>query len=200
MLGTLGRLLRRAYYKHWKTERWRIGKDSCITGRLHVRHAAGQIHIGDHCVVEGNLVIQAAAGRIELANHVYIGGETLLACSSRITIEDDALISYQCVFMDTDSHSLSYQQRRGDLTHFRQSMTGRISAKCAPIRVGRGAWVGARSIILKGVSIGMGAIVGAGSVVTKDVAPWTIVAGNPARLIRHLTAEEIGVPSSVPAA
>jgi acetyltransferase-like isoleucine patch superfamily enzyme len=55
-----------------------------------------------------------------------------------------------------------------------------------PIRIGRGAWLGARVIILKGVTVGEGAVVGAGSVVTRDVAPYTLVAGNPARFIREI--------------
>lgn len=46
------------------------------------------------------------------------------------------------------------------------------------------------AIILKGVTIGEGAIVGAGSVVTKDVPPWTVVAGNPARVVKKLEIEE----------
>jgi acetyltransferase-like isoleucine patch superfamily enzyme len=56
----------------------------------------------------------------------------------------------------------------------------------APILIKRGAWVGARSIILKGVTVGEGAVVGMGSVVTSDVPPRTIVAGNPARVIREI--------------
>jgi acetyltransferase-like isoleucine patch superfamily enzyme len=51
-------------------------------------------------------------------------------------------------------------------------------------------WIGAMSIILKGVTIGEGAIVGAGSVVTKDVPPWAIVAGNPAKIIREIGINE----------
>jgi acetyltransferase-like isoleucine patch superfamily enzyme len=51
-------------------------------------------------------------------------------------------------------------------------------------------WIGANVIILKGVTIGEGAIVGAGSVVTKDVPPYTIVAGNPARIIREIPENE----------
>lgn len=53
----------------------------------------------------------------------------------------------------------------------------------APITIGSMAWVGARAIVLPGVTIGEGAVVGAGAVVAKDVPPWTIVAGNPARII-----------------
>jgi maltose O-acetyltransferase len=53
------------------------------------------------------------------------------------------------------------------------------------VEIARDAWVGAGVIILPNVTIGEGAVVGAGSVVTRDVAPFTIVAGNPAKLIRH---------------
>ncbi|MGN6285701.1 MAG: acyltransferase [Afipia sp.] len=60
----------------------------------------------------------------------------------------------------------------------------------APVRICRGAWIGARSIILKGVTIGEGAIIGAGSVVAADVPPFTIAGGNPARVIRALSADE----------
>ena len=50
--------------------------------------------------------------------------------------------------------------------------------------IGNDVWIGNRALVLQGVKIGDGAIVGAGSVVTKDVEPYTIVAGNPARVIR----------------
>ena len=58
--------------------------------------------------------------------------------------------------------------------------------KHAPIKICDNAWIGMNAIILKGVEIGEGAIVGAGSVVTKNVEPWTMVAGNPARVVKRL--------------
>ena len=48
------------------------------------------------------------------------------------------------------------------------------------------AWIGMNVLILKGVTIGQGAIVGAGSVVTRDVPEWTVVAGNPAKVVKRL--------------
>ncbi|TJV70721.1 MAG: CatB-related O-acetyltransferase [Mesorhizobium sp.] len=60
-----------------------------------------------------------------------------------------------------------------------------------PITVGNDVWIGSRAIVLSGVTIGHGAIVGAGSVVTKDVPPYAVVAGNPARLIRHRFEPEV---------
>ena len=53
------------------------------------------------------------------------------------------------------------------------------------IFVGDDVWIGARSIILKGVSIGRGAVIGAGAIVTKNVQPYAVVAGNPAKIIRY---------------
>ena len=57
----------------------------------------------------------------------------------------------------------------------------------APIRIEDHVWVGQDAVILKGVTIGKGAVVGAFSVVTRDVEPWTVVAGNPARVVKRLT-------------
>jgi acetyltransferase-like isoleucine patch superfamily enzyme len=62
--------------------------------------------------------------------------------------------------------------------------------KTEPVRICKGAWLGARTIVTKGVTIGEGAVCGMGSVVTKDVAPYTVVAGNPARVIRELGPNE----------
>jgi UDP-2-acetamido-3-amino-2,3-dideoxy-glucuronate N-acetyltransferase len=63
---------------------------------------------------------------------------------------------------------------------------GESDWEVAPTRVERGAAIGANSTILPGVTIGEGAMVGAGSVVTRDVAPFTLVAGNPAKLLRKI--------------
>ena len=64
-----------------------------------------------------------------------------------------------------------------------QNMTEKISR--GPIIIHDDVWIGSNSVILSGVTIGRGSVVGAGSVVTKDVAPYTIVAGNPAKFIKY---------------
>jgi len=55
-----------------------------------------------------------------------------------------------------------------------------------PIKIEDDVWIGMNVLVLKGVTIGRGAIVAAGSVVTKNVEPWTVVGGNPAKLIKKL--------------
>jgi acetyltransferase-like isoleucine patch superfamily enzyme len=59
-----------------------------------------------------------------------------------------------------------------------------------PVKICDKSWLGLNVIVLKGVEVGVGAIVAAGTVVTKSVPPWTIVAGNPARVIREIPVED----------
>ena len=64
-------------------------------------------------------------------------------------------------------------------------------ALAKPIHIGRNVWIGFDCVVLPGVTIGDGAIVGARSVVTEDVPPFTLVAGNPARMIRPIENDEL---------
>ncbi len=61
-----------------------------------------------------------------------------------------------------------------------------LDIKSAPVVIEDHVWIGFNLAILKGVTMGKGAIIGAGSVVTKDVEPFTVVAGNPAKIIKRL--------------
>ena len=59
------------------------------------------------------------------------------------------------------------------------------------VTIGNDVWIGTEAVVLSGVSIGDGSVIGARSVVVKDVAPYSIVSGNPARYIRHRFEDEI---------
>lgn len=87
----------------------------------------------------------------------------------KIAVGDQATVS-QCVKLCTAGHDIS--SKTMELTY-------------APINIGANAWVAGWSIILPGVTIGEGAVVAAGAVVTRKVEPWTVVGGNPARLIKY---------------
>jgi acetyltransferase-like isoleucine patch superfamily enzyme len=161
------------------------GRNSVIQGFVDARGARCRIVIGDECTLQGLLVTEHDDARITIGNNVFIGANTVVDCAQEVIIEDDVLVSYECLLLDSNNHSQNFDMRKNDLPdvkYGREYNWAVIPSK--PIRICRGAWVGARSIILKGVTIGEGAIVGAGSVVTKSVEPYTIVGGNPARVVK----------------
>lgn len=140
-----------------------IGSDSDIHGSYMFWLPAAHIRVGSRSMINGGVCIHAAAG---------------------VDIGDDVLIAWDVLIMDTDFHSRLFAERKDDVLLSLQNKNRDFrGVKTAPIRIADKAWIGTRAIILKGVSIGEGAIVGAGSVVTRDVPPWTIVAGNPARVV-----------------
>lgn len=168
-----------------------MGEGSMISGSLQREKSGGQIHIGDHCLIEGLVKTESAEGKILIGDNVYLGGGSSLSAAKSITIGDDVLISYRVLVMDSDSHNIRYSIRKKDLADWRKNSGHDWSTtKCGDVVIGKGAWIGAGCIILKGVSIGEGSVIGAGSVVTRSVAPWTIAAGNPARVIRELGEDE----------
>ena len=112
--------------------------------------------------------------RIMIAKNVGISG-SVISSKKSITIGNDVLIGSGCLITDSDAHPLSYEDRLADR-----------EPAMAPVVIEDGVFIGARSIILKGVTIGRGSVIGAGSVVSRDVPPGVIVAGNPARVIRPI--------------
>ena len=167
-----------------------IGRGTKIKGRIERRHALASVKIGQDSLVAGVLVVENEKSRLTIGNRVFIGGQSLIDCLHQITIEDDVLISYQVIIMDSDNHSLRASERIGDLKRWRNQEYDWSHVNSAPVVIRSKVWIGARAIITKGVVVGEGGIVASGSVVTKDVPPYTIVAGNPARVIRELGPDE----------
>lgn len=108
--------------------------------------------------------------KVRIGKNVVIMPGCLMMSAGGITIEDEAMIAAN-VQLITNNHDLEE----------------RMIITCKPVRICRRAWIGAGSTILPGVTVGENAVVGAGSVVTKDVEADTIVAGNPARVIRKIS-------------
>lgn len=156
------------------------------------------VKIGKDSMVGCNFIFESTGGKISVGERTYIGTDTKLIARTGITIGDDVWIAWGCHIYDHDSHSLSWEDRRRDI--FQQIADYKSSknyvlnkdwsrVKTEPIVINDKAWIGFESVILKGVIIGEGAIVGARSVVAKNVDPWTVVAGNPARVIGSLEHE-----------
>lgn len=167
-----------------------IKENTEILGPVEKRDPKSVIVIGKNCLIEGHLVTETADSRIDIEDNVYIGGGSTLDCAKHIFIGQDVMISYQCILADSDNHSISYSIRKNDLADWKVGKKDWSSIKSFPIRINKGAWIGARVIIKKGVTVGEGSVVGMGSVVSQDVPPWTIVNGNPARVIREIPENE----------
>jgi acetyltransferase-like isoleucine patch superfamily enzyme len=131
--------------------------------------------IGDNSKIGTFVEIQknATIGRnVKVSSHTFI-------CEG-VSIEDDVFVGHNVSFInDRFPRAITADGQLQTETDWNVVRTV----------VKRGASIGTSSTILCGVTIGEDAIVGAGSVVTRDVAPRTIVAGNPARLLRKLEAE-----------
>jgi acetyltransferase-like isoleucine patch superfamily enzyme len=161
-----------------------LGDGTQLSGLVDRRAPKAVIAIGRDCLIQAQLVVERDESRMTIGDGVSIGGGTVLDCALSISIESNVIISYECLIADSDNHSIYPELRIGDVAGWKNGRTQDWTrAAMKPVRICEGAWIGARSIILKGVTIGAGAVVGAGSVVTSDVPPRTIAAGNPARVV-----------------
>ncbi len=163
------------------------------SAKVHYRkirlYSHSKLSIGRGSIVEGSLVSDRDGAHISIGENTFIGASTIIS-AERINIGNDVLIAWGCWIVDHDSHSISWSKRQNDVTDWMKGRKNWNYISTAPIKIGDRVWIGFNSIILKGVNIGEGAVVGAGSVVTTDVPPYTIVAGNPAKIIREIPIEE----------
>jgi len=135
----------------------------------------------------GTMFDVGPTGRVVLGNYTLVHGARII-CDSEITIGDYTLISWNVVLMDTYRVPFEAVARRSVLqaaaTRSPRTVSAEVPAR--PVRVGSNVWIGFEACVLPGVTIGEGAVVGARSVVPQDVAPFTVVAGNPAKPVRQM--------------
>lgn len=148
-----------------------------------------RVTIGSHSMVNGNITFECKGASVQIGSNTFVGSSNLI-CSKRITVCNDVLIAWGCTIVDHNSHAIQFSLRSNDVLEWMAGKKDWTHVEQKEIMICDKAWIGFNSIILKGVTIGEGAIVGAGSVVTKDVPPWTIVGGNPARIIREIPENE----------
>jgi acetyltransferase-like isoleucine patch superfamily enzyme len=131
-------------------------------------------------------------GRVSLGDYALVHGARII-CDAEITIGDHALISWNVVLMDTYRVPLNPDDRRRELERVSERTPRHAAAQvpARPIHIESNVWIGFDACVLPGVTIGRGSVVGARSLVTGDVPPFTVVAGNPARVIRQLEPAEI---------
>lgn len=124
--------------------------------------------------LQGAVYVEPGA-ELTIGNNVGMSS-TRMWIRDSVTIGDNVKVGACVLITDTDAHPLDYLARR----------TSNEGTKSAPIVIEDDVWVGAHSIILKGVTIGERSIIGAGSVVTKSIPADCVAAGNPCKIIRKI--------------
>lgn len=138
-------------------------------------------------VIDGTMLDVGPRGRVVLGECAMLNG-CLLIADSEVVIGDYTMLSWSVVIMDSYRISRNLETRRDELRKL-PFLPGRKPLSATPpkpVHIGSNVWIGFEACILPGISIGDGSIVGARSTVIENVPPYTVVAGNPARVVRHL--------------
>ncbi len=126
------------------------------------------------------IIVAKKDARIKIGNNVGMSGSTIYAWEE-ITIGDNTLIGANCKIMDNDFHPVDADVRRSDMQSGVVS-TDRVLKK--PVHIGQNVFIGCNCLILKGTEIGDDCVIGAGSVVSGKFEAGSVIAGNPAKVIK----------------
>lgn len=177
-----------------KTSRFcRFGVGCHIHKGARILNSSGcqdNIIIGNNTHVAGILLVWNNCGKIIVGDFCYIGENTRLYSAEKIVVGDRVQFGHGCNIFDNNIHSIDAHERH--LEFIQNTGIGLINnfdLHQKEIIIKDDAWIGANSIIMKGVTIGKSSIVAAGSVVLKDVPDYAIFGGNPAKFIKSINKE-----------
>lgn len=145
----------------------KIGDNFCLTSGDHINPISANL--------QASIFTDSPNAQIQIGNNVGMSSPRMWIHDG-LTIGNNVKIGGGVLLIDTDCHPIDYSVRR-------TSDKGTCSA---PIVIEDDVWIGAQSIVLKGVTIGARSIIGAGSVVTKSIPADCIACGNPCKVIRKI--------------
>lgn len=174
-------------YVNLKKHKVKFHKNIQINGLIYVI-GTGKISLGNNLRINSSLRSNPIGGDSKTILRTIEDGEIIIGDNSgisnstivsakRITIGNNVLIGGSCFIYDTDFHSLDYSDR---------IKNNDINFNKKGIYIEDGAFIGAHSIILKGVVIGEKSVVAAGSVVSKNIPPNEVWGGNPIKFIKNI--------------
>ena len=187
------------YFKIFmKMNKVRYGKGLLLKGMPCIFNKKGAtIELGDNCVIKSSflsnlvglysktiIVTRDSKARIKIGNNVGISGATIYARTS-IDIGDNTCIGGNTKILDNDFHPIEWETRNRLLADSKGGDASElIPAK--PITIGKNCFIGCNCIILKGTTLADGCVVGAGAVVSGTFPQNSVIAGNPAKVIKTL--------------
>lgn len=176
----------------------KYGKNFRVFNHLYLKiHVGALVQIGNNCTIMSGAGLNPLSRNIKtciyvgkkatlkLGNDVGISSSTLWVKES-VSIGNSVAIGADCIIMDTDAHNLDWKIRCSEETNEYGESVDMVTAASAPIVIEDNVLVGARCIILKGVTIGARSIIGSGSIVTKDIPSDCIAAGNLCKVIKSI--------------
>lgn len=176
----------------------KYGKNFRVFNHLYLKiHVGALVQIGNNCTIMSGAGLNPLSRNIKtciyvgkkatlkLGNDVGISSSTLWVKES-VSIGNSVAIGADFIIMDTDAHNLDWKIRCSEETNEYGESVDMVTAASAPIVIEDNVLVGARCIILKGVTIGARSIIGSGSIVTKDIPSDCIAAGNPCKVIKSI--------------
>ena len=180
-----------------KATKVEYGKNLLLKGVPVVFNKTGAtLSIGDNVTIKSSflsnlvglysrsiIVTRAPEARIDIGNGVGISGATIYARSS-ITIGENTAVGGNVKLLDNDFHPIEAEARVKLLSDSSGGDSDLVPAR--PISIGKNCFIGCNAIILKGTTIGDNCVVGAGAVVAGKFEDNSVIAGNPAKVIRKL--------------
>ena len=150
-----------------------MGRDVYVEPGVQIMRHPEKLHLAD------NVVLKSAArlcptnpdAEIRIGKWTTVGYHTYMFATTSILIGDNCLIAPFCYLVDAN-HGIR-----------RDSLIREQDMSAAPITIEDDVWLGTGAVILKGVTVGQGAVISAGAVVSSDVPPYSIMAGNPAKVV-----------------
>jgi acetyltransferase-like isoleucine patch superfamily enzyme len=129
----------------------------------------GRIEVGSCAFFPGVRLECWKGARIRIGSGTYLNRNTEIVAAESVTLGRDCKIGRDVMIMDSDQHPLPGEP-----------------LVAAPVTIEDRVWIGARAMVLKGVTIGHDSIIGAGAIVTRDIPPLCVAVGQPARVIRRI--------------
>lgn len=166
---------------HW------IGKVGCMNNgkRENVR-------IGNHGYI-GCQFQALCGGKITVGDNTFIGVGTTIQAKNLVEIGDNVIIANGVLIVDNNNHPTDPTSRLA-MSACDDYMTDELwtwkYAESKPIKIENNVWIGKNATVMKGVTVGEGSIIALGAIVTRDVPAYTIVAGNPAAVVKQLSKPE----------
>ena len=187
-IGGLYNRVKRKIYHYWVSNRFKsVGRD-CIFRPFLMLREPYNISFGDNCSVGYHTVLELYSNyrgkqefypELSFGNNSSLGDYGHITCINKVSIGNNVRMGRK-VFITDNAHGTSTKDLADVPPNYRPLFSK------GPVIIEDNVWIGEMVCIMPGVTIGKCSIIGANAVVTKDVPPYSVVAGNPARILKTI--------------